>query len=333
MGRMTRYAQAEKMEIIRLVETSELPVKQTLAELDVPRSTFYDWYRRYAEAGYDALADRQPQRQQFWNRIPDSVREQVVEVALEKTELSPRQLAWHLTDTQGYFISESSVYRILKGYDLVASPVFQLVSAKDKFDKPTRRVNELWQTDFTQFKVVDWGYYYLCTVLDDYARYILAWRLAASMGSTDVEETLNVAVAKTGVQYIKVRHRPRLLSDNGPAFVSDALKKYLKHYHMTHIRGAPYHPQTQGKIERYHRSMKSIVKLDLYYAPSELEQAVASFVHYYNHERYHEALDNVTPADMYFGRYTQVTTQRERIKQQTFQQRREHYLQAARYSG
>jgi transposase InsO family protein len=115
--------------------------------------------------------------------------------------------------------------------------------------------------------------------------------------------------------------------------VSDALKKYLKHYQMDHVRGAPYHPQTQGKIERYHRSMKSLVKLDLYYAPSELEQAVASFVRYYNDQRYHEALDNVTPADMYFGRYTQVTTQRERIKQQTLQHRREHYLQAARYSG
>lgn len=259
---MTRYSQAEKMEIIRLVETSELPVKQTLAELEVPRSTFYDWYRRYLEAGYDGLADRQPQRQQFWNRIPDSGREQVVDVALEKTELSPRQLAWHLTDTQGYFISESSVYRILKGYDLVTSPVFQLVSAKDKFDKPTRRVNELWQTDFTQFKVIDWGY-----------------------------------------------------------------------YQMDHIRGAPYHPQTQGKIERYPRSMKSIVRLDIYYSPSELEQAIASFVRYYNQQRYHESLDNVTPADMYFGRYTAGMTQRERIKQQTLQQRREHYLQAALYSG
>ena len=149
---MTRYSQAEKMEIIRLVETSELPVKQTLGELDVPRSTFYDWYRRYAAWGYEGLADQQAQRQQFWNRIPDSVREQVVAVALEKTELSPRQLAWHLTDTQGYFISESSVYRILKGYDLVSSPVFRVVSAKDRFDNPTKRINELWQTDFTQFK-------------------------------------------------------------------------------------------------------------------------------------------------------------------------------------
>ena len=139
---MTRYSQAEKMEIIRLVETSELPVKQTLVELDVPRSTFYDWYRRYTERGYDGLAARQSQQQQFWNRIPDQVREQVVAVALEQTELSPRQLAWHLTDTHGYFISESSVYRILKGYDLVTSPMFQLVSAKDKFEHPTKWVND-----------------------------------------------------------------------------------------------------------------------------------------------------------------------------------------------
>lgn len=330
---MTRYSQAEKMEIIRLVETSELSVKQTLAELEVPRSTFYDWYDRYTKSGYEGLADRLPQRQQFWNRIPDSVREQVVEVALAQTELSPRQLAWQLTDTQGYFISESSVYRILKGYDLVTSPVFQLVNAKDQFEHPTQRIHELWQTDFTQFKVVDWGYYYLCTVLDDYSRYILAWRLATTMGSTDVEATLQVAVEKTGVLSIQVRHRPRLLSDNGPAFVSDALKKYLKHYHIEHVRGAPYHPQTQGKIERYHRSMKSLIKLDLYYSPSELEQAIASFVRYYNEQRYHEALDNVTPADMYFGRYTHVITQRERIKQQTLQHRREQYLQAALLSG
>jgi putative transposase len=152
---MKRYWQAEKMEIIRLVETSELPVKQTLTELDVPRSTFYDWYRHYLQEGYDGLAAHQPQRQQFWNRIPNAVRQQVVEAALQHTELSPRQLAWQFTDQQNYFISESRVYRILKAYDLVTSPVFQLVSAKTAFDHPTQRVNQLWQTDFTQFKVLD----------------------------------------------------------------------------------------------------------------------------------------------------------------------------------
>ena len=324
---MTRYSQAEKMDIIRLVETSDLSVKQTLAELDIPRSTFYAWYRRYSEQGFAGLAQKQPQRRQFWNRIPDAVRQRVVEIALERTDLSPRQLAWHITDHESYFISESSVYRILKTYDLVTSPVFQLVSAKDEFEHKTKRVNEMWQTDFTQFKVVDWGYYYLCTILDDYSRYILAWRLASTMGSRDVEETLNLAVAKTGVQHIKVKHRPRLLSDNGSAFVSEALANYLAKHNIHHVRGAPYHPQTQGKIERYHRSMKSIIKLDNYYVPSDLEQAIANFVVYYNRQRYHEALDNLTPDDVFFGRDQIILSRREEVKRQTIRLRRQQYFE------
>ena len=324
---MIRYTQAEKLEIIQLVETSELSVKQTLQELEVPRSTFYDWYQRYQQDGPDGLADRQPERCQFWNQIPQQIREYVVDVALEHTEKSPRELALYITDNDGYFISESSVYRILKSYDLITSPAFEIVTAKDEFEHKTTRINEMWQTDFTQFKVIDWGYYYLCTILDDYSRYILAWRLAPTMGSHDVEETLKLAMVETHLTHIKIKHRPRLLSDNGPAFISDALKHFLGTYKMDHVRGAPYHPQTQGKIERYHRSMKSIIKLDNYYSPTELEQAIADFVHYYNTQRYHESLDNVTPADVYFGRQQQILTQRERIKQLTLQQRRNEYLQ------
>jgi putative transposase len=317
-----RYSQAEKMEIIRLVESSEHSVKQTLAELDVPRSSFYRWYQRYQAQGYDGLAERKLGPRQFWNRIPQAMRHHVVEVALERPDQSPRQIAWHITDTEQYFISESSVYRILKGFDLVASPAYDIVTASDKFKNPTKRVNEMWQTDFTQFKVAGWGWYYLCTVLDDFSRYILAWRLASTMASTDIQDTLDMAIAETGVTRIKVKHRPRLLSDNGPAFISDALAAYLKPYQMHHIRSRPYHPQTQGKIERYHRSMKSIVKLDTFYFPWELEQAIANFVAYYNHQRYHESLDNLTPADVYFGRAQEVLTQRQIIKEQTLMKRR-----------
>jgi len=165
-----RYSQSEKMEIIRTVESSQLGVRQTLEELEISRSTFYDWYRRYREDGYDGLAPKRSSPRTFWNKIPDPIREQVVEIALENPDQSPRELAWHITDTQEYFISESSVYRILKEYDLITSPAYIVLSAKDKFQHPTRRVNELWQTDFTYLKVVGWGWYYLSTVMDDYSR-------------------------------------------------------------------------------------------------------------------------------------------------------------------
>jgi transposase InsO family protein len=322
-----RYSQAEKVEIIRLVETSALPVKRTLEELDVPRSSFYRWYERYQAEGDAGLAEHKPGPRQFWNRIPDSVRQQVVEVALDRPDQSPRQLAWHLTDTEGYFISETSVYRILKGFDLITSPVFDVVKASDKFKNPTKRVNEMWQTDFTQFKVIGWGWYYLCTILDDFSRYILAWRLSSTMAATDVQDTLQLAIDKTGIQHIQVQHRPRLLSDNGSAFIADALKDFLKPYHIDQIHGRPFHPQTQGKIERYHRSMKSIVLLNTFFFPWELEQAIADFVVYYNTQRYHESLDNLTPEAVYLGHTQEVLTQRELIKQQTLQLRRNSHQQ------
>ena len=171
-----------------------------------------------------------------------------------------------------------------------------------------------------------WGWYYLSTVLDDFSRYIIAWKLSPTMGASDVTETLDQALAITGVDQVRVKHRPRLLSDNGPAYLSGELKKCLGDRRMAHTRGAPYHPQTQGKIERYHRTMKNVVKLQHYYFPWELEAALRDFVAYYNNERYHEAIDNVTPADVYFGRRYEVLSDRSKIKRRTMERRKKEYL-------
>ncbi len=319
-----RHGQAEKMEIIRLVEESPLNVRQTLSELDINRSTFYTWYRRYQQHGYDGLANRKPTARRFWNRIPEAEKRRVVKKALERPEESPRQLAWHITDTEGYFISESTVYRILKAYDLVTSPAYTVLSAAETFAHPTRRVHELWQPDFTYFKIVGWGWYYLASVLDDFSRYIIAWKLYTTMGAEDVKDLLEEAVARTGVQDVAVRHRPRLLSDNGPCYLSKELAAYLHDQGMSHTRGAPFHPMTQGKIERYHRSLKNEVLLDHYYLPEDLEREIARFVSYYNNHRYHESLDNLTPADVYFGRARDIQTRREIVKRQTLQRRKRY---------
>ena len=321
-----RLSQAEKMEIIRIVEGSHLSVRRTLRELGVGRSTFYGWYQRYLEEGYDGLAPARYAPRRFWNRIPDDVREQVVATALENTELSPRELACRITDEEGYFISESSVYRILKAYDLIPSPAYIVMSASERFKHPTRRVNEMWQTDFTYLRVVGWGWYCLSTVLDDYSRYIIAWKLFSSMSTGDVKETLDAALAGARVEQVQVKHRPRLLSDNGSCFVSGELKDYLSDKGIRHIRGAPYHPMTQGKIERYHRSMKNLVTLRRYDFPWELEGEISRFVEHYNNHRYHEALDNVTPADVYFGRHHEILSARDKIKRETLRRRKQENL-------
>jgi putative transposase len=293
-----------------------------LDELGINRSTFYNWYRQYAESGYEGLKPSPPPPRIHWNQIPDSERQQVVETALEHTDKSPRELATLITDTQDYYISESSVYRILRHHDLITSQAYIVMSAADSFQHPTRRVNELWQTDFTYLRVIGWGWYYLSTVLDDYSRYIISWKLFKTMAAGDMKQTLDEAIELAGVDRVQVRHRPRLLSDNGPCYVSDELKRYLRDQGMEHTRGAPYHPMTQGKIERYHRSMKNVVKLEHYYYPWDLEQAIGRFVEHYNHHRYHESLNNVMPADVYFGRDQEILARREQIKQQTMLRRR-----------
>ena len=149
-----RYSAVEKGEIILLVENSSLSVRQTLARLDIHKSTFYNWLKRYQDEGVDGLEDGKPLAGIAWNKIPQEHRDAIIELALEKPELSPRELAVSYTDERAYFVSESTAYRLLKAQDLITSPAYILMQAGDKFQHPSRRVNELWQTDFTYFKII-----------------------------------------------------------------------------------------------------------------------------------------------------------------------------------
>jgi len=325
-----RYPASEKLEIIRLVEESTLPVRRTLEKIGIPHATFYRWYDLYHTGGPEALEDQQPKPDRVWNRIPDDVRERIIRLALDEPALSPRELAVRFTDTEGYFVSEASVYRLLKAHDLIASPAFIVMKAADEFKDKTTAPNQLWQTDFTYLKVIGWGWFYLSTVLDDFSRYIIAWKLCTTMKAEDVTATLEMALDASGLDKAKVLHRPRLLSDNGSSYVSDDLAKWMERHDMAHVRGAPYHPMTQGKIERWHQTLKNRILLENYYLPGDLEAQIEAFVADYNHCRYHESIDNLTPADVYFGRGQTILLQRERIKRQTITQRRlQHQRQAA----
>lgn len=139
-----RYPASEKLEIIRLVECSSRPAKWTLDKLGIPRRTFYRWYERYQHYGEDGLVDRAPMSAAVWNRIPDDIRNDLLNMALEQPELSPRELAVRFTDTQGYFVSESSVYRLLKAHDLITSPAFIVMKAANEFKDKTTAINQMW---------------------------------------------------------------------------------------------------------------------------------------------------------------------------------------------
>jgi len=325
-----RYPASEKAEIIQLVEQSHLPAKRTLDKLGIPRATFYRWYDRYREGGIEALADHRSRPDRVWNRIPNDVRGQIIDLALEHPELSTRELAVRFTDENRYFVSEASVYRLLKAQDRITSPAYVVIKAANEFKDKTTAINQLWQTDFTYLKITGWGWYYLSTVLDDFSRYIVAWRLGPTMCASDVTATLDQALAASGLDRIAVTQRPRLLSDYGSSYVADDLATWLEGKDMQHVRGAPYHPQTQGKIERWHQTLKNRILLDNYDLPGDLERQIDAFVEDYNHVRYHESLNNLTPADVYFGRTATILAERQRVKRETIANRRlQHRLQAA----
>ncbi len=320
-----RYKQGEKMEIIRLVEQSPLSVKKTLAQIGINRSTFYQWYDRYRESGYDGLEDQYHAPERFWNAIPPWEKQNIVELALEHPDKSPRELAWYIVDTFGYYVSESTVYRLLKANNLITSPAYVVLKARDRFPEPTTAVNQLWQTDFTYLKVVHWGWYYLLSILDDFSRYIIAWRLCKTMEADNVKLVVAEALAVTGFKESDIPIRPGLLSDNGSCFVAGALREFLDSEGIRQIHGKPMHPMTQGKIERYHRSLKNIICLDNYYLPEELEDQIRLFNAHYNNYRYHESLGNVTPADVFFGRQNNILQRREWAKHKTEQIRRQMF--------
>jgi putative transposase len=165
--------------------------------------------------------------------------------------------------------------------------------------------------------------------LDDYSRYIITWKLCTGMAASDVQDTLDQALEETGLDQAHVVHHPRLLSDNDPCYISKDLAEYLEDKGMTHTRGASYHPQTQGKIERWHQTLKNRILLENYFLPGDLEAHIANFVGHYNHQRYHESLNNVTPADVYTGQGHTILLEREKTKRRTMKLRRLQYAKSA----
>jgi putative transposase len=209
-------------------------------------------------------------------------------------------------------VSEATVYPILRRAGLVKAPELKLLAGKE-YHRKTTGPHQLWATDASYFRVVGWGYYYLVTVMDDYSRFILGWRLQRDMTADSLMEVVQLAVDATGMTEVPVEDRTKLLSGNGSGYVSRAFRNYLHLVGIPHISASPFHPQTNGKLERYHRSIKQEVNQIPYEVPGDLEQAITSFVNYYNHRRYHKALGNVTPDDVLQGRRYSILARRKTL--------------------
>jgi len=319
----------EKGKILALVADSGLPRRRALAQLGLPKSTYYRWLRRQTEG---RLQDTKGGSPTPWNKLGPEEVERILAQARTLPELSARQLALRIVDSEGSYVSESTVFRILKREGLIKPAEIVGFKAGKEYHRKTKRPNELWATDCAHLKIVDWGWYYLVTVMDDFSRFILAWELKSDMAAGSLIDVVQKAVDLTGMTDVPVEGRTVLLSDNGPGYLSRQFNDYLRLVGIRHVIASPYHPQTNGKLERYHRTIKGEIYLLPYEMPGELKEAVKAFIEYYNYQRYHEGLGDVTPYDAYTGRHLEVIQRRKEAKNRALSARKS-YNRAIREQG
>jgi putative transposase len=306
--------------LLRLVDTAPLSVRRCLKTLELPKSTYYRWLHR------QTLQDHPSAPKRVWNQLRDEKVAAILVYALEYEDLSPRELAFKITDEGSFSVSESTVYRILKKQGLTRQYPTVIPAAKE-FHRKTTRPNELWQTDLTELVLPDWGKHVLGGVLDDHSRFSIVFRRLRSAKGDAVQELIAEAVAATGMETVPRCERVHLLSDNGACYIWKGLKVYLKSLGIKHIFSMRNHPQTNGKAERFNRTIKDHLTLTVHASPEAFDRALEEYRHWYNYEHYHEGIGNLHPADVYYGRADAILEQRKQLKEQTKKARKKANLQ------
>jgi transposase InsO family protein len=316
----------EIAELIDKIEAFGTNRKKMLAGLKIPASTYCHWRKVYRAKGIRGLVKRSTKPNRIWNKLLPEEETLILHEAELHPELTPRLLAVNITDTKSFYVGEKTVYRLLKNHNLLAPrPIGEMPAAKEYWKK-TERPDEMWQCDGTHMFVIGWGYYKYIPVLDDFSRYALTDELKLDETAYSVSDAMESAMEAAKKLGHSLDPRPVLLTDNGAAFVSDILAGYLGVHGIRHIFGKPYHPQTQGKVERFNRTTKSkTVNLIVYCSPDELQAALRETVKKYNNTP-HSSLNNVCPADVYAGRKEEILKRRAELKILTLERRKVYNL-------
>lgn len=315
----------EKLELLRAVQASGFKIDDALKILDIPRSTYFRWKAKFKKSGKAGLKDKSSAPKRQWNRLLPEEEKTIIDLASEHPAWSSRELSYHITDYLDFSVSEATVFRLLKENGMIQEQIVESFPAGKEYTLKPMEPNEQWQTDATYILVKNWGWFYLISVLDDFSRKILAWKLQNSMTANDFAEVIELACENSTLDTKDPFFRmPKLVSDRGPALISKDFGSYLEAKGIGHILASPYHPQTNGKIERYHKSLKGQLNLYTWDDPNKLKEEIGKYINYYNKKRYHESLGNVSPDDVYFGRRDSIIKKRRRKQMKTLERRREY---------
>ena len=291
MRTATRFSAAAKAEVLALVTRTRArtgwTVRRILGRLGLARSTYRAWAAR---AERDTLAD-QPTAAPVLDAILPEETAAVLDYALAHPQDGYRRLAWQMVDADVAYLSASSIYRILCDADLLYR--WKRAGRAGEAPAPPTRVHERWHTDLMYLRVGD-GWYFLVTVLDAYSRYVVHWELLPTMAAADVRYVIQHALELTGAH-------PRVVTDNGPQFRAAEFKDLVRRFAVEHIRIRTYHPESNGLVERFHRSTREALGDTPLRTLERARTLMGEWVRQYNEARLHAGLGYLPPAEYYHG--------------------------------
>jgi putative transposase len=303
----------------RTMERSGWTLGRVLKRLGLPKARYYDWVKR---SGEERLADRSTAAVAH-GMILEEEKQAVIRYALAHPKDGYRRLAWEMIDEDVAYVSPSSVYRILNDADLL----YRWKRSRGVGEAPPKplRPNERWHTDIMYLRV-EGTWYFLVTVLDGYSRYVVHWELLTSMRAADVRLVLQEALERTGA-------KPQVVSDNGTQFTAREFKDLVKRFELEHIRIRTYHPESNGTLERFHRSTREALADEDLQNLSRARALIARWVEHYNENRLHAGLGYLPPAEYYTGdperRFSERQAKLERGRQERKRRNQEEQLRAA----
>ena len=291
MAQRARFPAAVKAEVLALVARTRSrtgwPLRRILRRLELSKSRYHEWVDRAARAALDDLV--QPPRCP-WQVLPEEV-QAVLEYGLAHPRDGYRRLTWMMVDEDVAYLSPSSVYRILRDADLL----YRWKRSRKAGERPAEptRPHERWHTDLMYLRVGD-VWYFLVTVLDGYSRYVVHWDLLTSMTAADVRLVIQDALRQTGAT-------PQVVTDNGSQFTAKDFRELVRDFELEHIRIRTYHPESNGKLERFHRSTREALDAVELANLSTARAIIRRWVQHYNTRRLHAALNYLPPAEYYAG--------------------------------
>ncbi len=279
-------------------DKTEIATGDFIRRIGIARSKYYDWKHRYGKVNeHNAWVPRD-----FW--LTDFERQEIIKYYHDNPLEGYRRLCYMMIDADIAAVSPSSVYRVLSNAGLLNKFNGKKSKKGTGFVQPLQ-AHEHWHIDISYINICG-TFYYLCSILDGFSRYIVHWEIREAMKESDVEIILQRAREKFPDA------KPRIISDNGPQFIAKDFKEFIRISGMTHVKTSPYYPQSNGKLERYHRTIKgTCIRVNTPLSLSDAQRLVTDFVYHYNNKRLHSAIGYVTPMDKLEGQAEMILAQRE----------------------